>query len=239
VLAFAAAAGGGVVGEGSDDPAVAFLQGHGVAATPPRRRLVNAGFILCADHELNASTFAARVAASTGADLHACLLAALAAFSGPRHGGASRAVEDLLEEMGSPARAESVVRARTARGDGMPGFGHPLYPQGDPRATTLLALARAAGAAARLRPLDTLIAATTRRRGEHPNVDAGLVALSLAAGLPRGAGVAVFAVGRLAGWIAHVLEQRQSPAILRPRAHYIGAGGGPPPQGDGHMTAAR
>src|SRR5436190_20765766 len=121
VRAFAAAAGGG--GAGDADPVVAFLEGFGVAATPARRRLVNAGLVLCADHELNASTFAARVAASTGADLHACLLAALAAFSGPRHGGAAGAVEALLAEVGRPARAEEVVRARTARGDGMPGFG--------------------------------------------------------------------------------------------------------------------
>jgi citrate synthase len=204
----------------SPDPAVRFLESFGLAPTTARVRLTNAALVLCADHELNASTFAARVAASTGADLQACLLAALATFLGPRHGSASQAVEALLDEVGRPARAEAVVRARTTRGDGMPGFGHPLYPGGDPRATVLLELVESR--APRLQTLRAVIAATTRLRGEHPNIDAALVGAGVALGLPRGAGVALFAVGRTAGWVAHVLEQRESPAVLRPRARYVG-----------------
>jgi citrate synthase len=223
VLAFARAAGPRAPRVPTPDPARAFLDGFGVSATPAHLRLVNAALVLCADHELNASTFAARVAASTGADLQACLLAALATFLGPRHGTASRDVEALLDELPRPARATGLVRERTTRGQALPGFGHTLYPAGDPRAATLLALVRAAHPGHRLRPLEALIDAAHHVRGEHPNVDAALVAVSLAVGLPRGASAALFAVGRCAGWIAHVLEQRESPALLRPRARYVGA----------------
>jgi citrate synthase len=225
LLAFAGAAGPRSPRSATTDPAVLLLESFGVAPTPARQRLANAALVLCADHELNASTFAARVAASTGADLQACLLAALATFLGPRHGSASRAVEAVLDEVGRPGRAEAVVRARTTRGEGMPGFGHPLYPNGDPRAEALLGLVGEGKATPRLRLLHAVLAATLRLRGERPNIDAALVAASLALGLPPGAGVALFAVGRTAGWVAHVLEQRESPAVLRPRARYVGAAG--------------
>jgi citrate synthase len=205
----------------SRDPAARLLESFGVPATPARRRLADATLVLCADHELNASTFAARVAASTGADLQACLLAALATFLGPRHGTASRALEAVVDEVGRPGRAHAVIRARTARGEGMPGFGHTLYPHGDPRATTLLALV-AETATPRLRTLTAVIDETARMRGERPNIDAALVAATIALGLPAGAGVSLFAVGRTAGWVAHVLEQRESTALLRPRARYVG-----------------
>jgi citrate synthase len=221
VLAFSGAAGPRRCT--SSDPATRLLESFGVPATPARRRLANAALLLCADHELNASTFAARVAASTGADLQACLLAALATFLGPRHGGASGAVETVLAEVARPGRALAVVRARTTRGEGMPGFGHPLYPAGDPRAATLLALVADTPATTPLRTLGALIEATARVRGERPNIDTALVAARLALALPRGAAIPLFAVGRTAGWVAHVLEQRESPAILRPRARYVGA----------------
>jgi citrate synthase len=222
LLSFASAAGPRRPRLASPDPVVRLLQSFGARATPARHRLTNAALVLCADHELNASTFAARVAASTGADLQACLLAALATFLGPRHGGASRAVEALLDQVGQPRRAEALVRARSSSGEGIPGFGHPLYPQGDPRATTLLALVTESPPSPRLRTLQAIIEATARVRGERPNVDAALVAARIALGLPRGAAVPLFAVGRTAGWVAHVLEQRESPAVLRPRARYLG-----------------
>lgn len=221
VLGFAGAAGPHSVRGGVADPTGRFLAAFGVAATAERRRLVDAALVACADHELNASTFAARVAASTGADLQACVLAALATFLGPRHGAASRAFEALLDRA-TPARAEALVQARTSSGEGMPGFGHPLYPQGDPRATALLALLGQGRVATKLAGWTAVVQATARIRGERPNIDAALVAVTLAVGLPRGAAVALFAVGRTAGWVAHVFEQRESPAILRPRARYVG-----------------
>jgi citrate synthase len=222
LLAFAAAAGPRGRSTRSADPATRLLESFGLPPTPARRRLADAALVLCADHELNASTFAARVAASTGADLQACLLAALATFLGPRHGGASGALEAVLDQVARPGRAAAVVRARTARGEGMPGFGHTLYPDGDPRAAALLALVEETPATPPLRILTAVIQATLRLRGEHPNIDAALVAARLALGLPRGGAVPLFAVGRTAGWVAHVLEQRESSAVLRPRARYVG-----------------
>jgi citrate synthase len=223
VLGLAGAAGPRRGKTDSADPATRFLESFALAATPVSRRLVDAALVLCADHELNASTFAARVAASTGADLHACLLAALGTFVGPRHGTASRSVEALLDQVARPARAEAIVRARTTSGDGLAGFGHPLYPGGDPRAAALLTLVQEIGASGPgLRTLRAVIDAAGRIRGERPSIDAALVAVSLAVGLPRGAAAALFAVGRAAGWVAHVLEQRLSPTILRPRARFVG-----------------
>src|SRR5262249_48764254 len=105
-------------------------------------RLPESALVACADPELNVSSFAARVAASTGADLEACLLAALAAFSGPRHGAESMRVQALVAEAGRPDRARSTLLARTRRGEALPGFGHRLYPTGDPRGPLLLSLAR-------------------------------------------------------------------------------------------------
>lgn len=194
-----------------------LLMSFGVTPSAKKVRLLDRALILCADHELNASTFAARVTASTGADLYACLGAALHALSGPKHGGVSARVEALLREITRPSHALGVVQARHARGERVPGFGHPLYPQGDPRARALLELARGAKRTPRI---DALCAAMERSGQPPPNFDVGLVALCQAAGLPDGAAAALFAVGRSAGWIAHALEQRAQGYILRPRARY-------------------
>ncbi|MEW5849525.1 MAG: citrate synthase family protein [Myxococcota bacterium] len=186
-------------------------------------RAINTALILCADHELNPSSFTARIAASSGADLYACVSAALATLSGPLHGGACDRVEALVAETQRPARAADVIHERTRRGEAVPGFGHRLYKHGDPRTPPLLEAARALGH--RRGPLQTLLALVDAMRQtghEAPTVDVGLVALCLALGLPPGSAAALFAVGRSAGWIAHVLEQRTAGFILRPRARYIG-----------------
>jgi len=187
---------------------------------------LNTALILCADHELNPSTFAARVAASAGADLYACVSAALATLSGPRHGGVCDRVEALIAEIGTPANAARVVRERSRRGEEVPGFGHRLYPKGDPRTTPMLDAAHAI--APRDQAVRTALALSRAMRDagrEPPTIDLGLVALASALRLPPGSAVAVFAIGRTAGWIAHVLEQRASNYVLRPRARYVG-----PPQ---------
>ena len=205
------------------DPAEILLQALGVPARAAALTLINATLVLCADHELNASTFAARVAASTGADLHACVVAALATFLGPRHGAASTEVEAFLAAAPTPRRAAALVRAPSARGQRLPGFGHPLYPQGDPRATNLLALIGKGTRAPALRTLMAVSGEARSLRGDHPNIDFALVAVTLHLGLPPGSAQALFAVGRSAGWIAHALEQRTSDTVLRPRALYIGS----------------
>jgi citrate synthase len=189
------------------------------------REAINLVLVLTADHELNASTFAARVVASTGADLYACVTGALAALSGPRHGALSDRVEALLDEVGDPRRARDVVALRSSRGERIPGFGHPLYPDGDPRVPPLLEMAREVAGKRSLPDLELAlsIASAMERSGrERPNLDFGLVAVVRALGLPRGSGAGLFALGRTAGWVAHALEQRDAGYLLRPRAEYVG-----------------
>jgi citrate synthase len=178
--------------------------------------------VLSADHELNASTFASRVAAGAGAGLYACILAAIATLSGTRHGGQCDVVEALLDEIGAPARAARTVRDRLARGEVPPGFGHPLYPAGDPRTQPLLDAARAI-APREVRVVDALAAAVEDATGQKPAVDLALVAVARAIGARRGSATLVFAVGRSAGWTAHILEQRAAGYVLRPRARYVRA----------------
>jgi citrate synthase len=192
--------------------------------------VLDRALVLCADHELNVSTFAARVTASSGADLYACMSAALAALSGPKHGGSCDRIEALLQEVGRPERARTVVHERLRRGESVPGFGHQLYPEGDPRTPPLLEAAYAfrpeqAGVRV-LRAVEE-----TMREAGHPApaVDFGLVALASALELPAGAATALFAMGRTAGWVAHVLEQREQGHLLRPRARYVGVPVTPPP----------
>jgi citrate synthase len=176
--------------------------------------------VLLADHELNASSFTARVAASTGADPYACVTAALAALSGPKHGTASEDIARFADEVGSPEAARSAVRALRKKGQVPPGFGHPLYPHGDPRTPPLLAEARdRVGRSVRARTLLAIADATT---DAHPSVDVGLAALVAALGAPPAAGSGLFAVARSAGWLAHALEQRVAGFLLRPRARYTG-----------------
>jgi citrate synthase len=188
------------------------------------QRALDVALVLSADHELNPSTFAVRVAAATGADLYACVSAGLAALSGPRHGGACDRVEALVAETGRPERAGEIVRERSRRGESVPGFGHPLYPDGDPRARVLLDEARRLSLrpVAALKVLFALVEAMRRAEREAPTLDAGLVAISSALGLPAGSAAGLFAVGRMAGWIAHALEQRSAGFLLRPRARYVG-----------------
>ncbi len=194
-----------------------------VRTTPEHLAAIDATLVLVADHELNASSFAARVAAGTGADLHACLLAALHTASGPRHGAASTRVEALVTEVAERGGVTRALADRLRLGDPIAGFGHPLYPSGDPRAAPMFALAKKLSPSDRtVRTLLALGARVARTRRELPNVDAAIVAVAAALGAPPGAAQVLFVLGRVAGWVAHVLEQRAAGFILRPRARYIG-----------------
>jgi len=174
---------------------------------------------LLADHELNASSFTARIAASTDADPYACVSAALATLTGVRHGTAAEAVARFADEVGSPEAARAAVRALRKRDQVPPGFGHPLYPAGDPRATPVLAAAARMRGNRRSQTLLAIVAATT---DAHPSVDVGLAALVAALGVAPPAGSGLFAIARAAGWLAHALEQRAAGFMLRPRARYTG-----------------
>lgn len=207
----------------ADRAARGVLVALGGRATAPAVAAVDEALVLSADHELNPSTFAARVAASAGASLPATLVAALATLSGPLHGGATARVEAFATEVGRPERAASAVGARIDRGESIPGFGHPLYVRGDPRGARLLASAeRLAGRSRAVRTFTAIAAAMELVAREKPTIDLGLCALAAALGLRRGAPLALFASGRVAGWIAHALEQRAASFVLRPRARYVG-----------------
>jgi citrate synthase len=177
--------------------------------------LIRRALVLLADHELNASAFAARVAASTGASLSACVLAGLATLSGPRHGAHYLRVQAFLGEV-QALGADRAVRARLDQGIQIPGFGHPLYPDGDIRAEALLSQLRLSV------PEEDTVAAVQAATGVAPNIDFALCVLTRAAALPAEAPFGLFAAGRCAGWIAHALEQDRTGDLIRPRARYIG-----------------
>lgn len=182
------------------------------AADALRRALV-----LLADHELNASTFAARVAVSTGASLPAGALAGLATFTGPRHGTAAAAVLALALDVGPHAhRPGDGLREWLGEGRVIPGFGHRLYPRGDIRAEALLA------AIEMPRAFQNLLAVADDLLGDRPNVDFALAALTSAYDLPPHAPATIFALARSVGWLAHMLEQVASGQLIRPRARYVG-----------------
>ncbi|RZS89861.1 citrate synthase [Motilibacter rhizosphaerae] len=171
-------------------------------------QVLDAALVLLVDHGLAASTVAARVAASTRADPYAVVSAGMAVLEGPLHGGASREAHGLLLRVVSGRSAEAVVGEQLRSGRGVPGLGHPLYPEGDPRAAELLDRLEQAPAGRRAAAAARAVAAAAGRGGPaEPNVDLGLAALTVAGGLPAGAGEVVFAVSRTVGWTAHALEE--------------------------------
>ncbi len=191
--------------------------------------LVRAALVLCADHELNVSAFAARVVASTGAHLHATVCAGLAALSGPRHGGATARAYALFADAAEAASPAAYVAERWQRGDDLPGFHHVLYPDGDPRAAEVLAMLRDQRASdPRMTQVEAVLAAAAESSGRLPNIDGMLAAICYVHDLPAPPALAMFAAGRLAGWLAHAQEQQDLGRLIRPRAQYIGV----PPEAD-------
>jgi citrate synthase len=183
-------------------------------------RLLNAALVLLADHDIAASTLAARVAASTRAHPYAVVGAGLAALDGPLHGAASGLAYPLLEEAVNGPGPVATISDRLRSGVPVPGFGHPLYRNGDPRAVTLFELLDDGPVKDAALQLD----ATMRTRSGTPaNVDLALAALALHHGMPADAGEAIFAVGRTAGWLAHALEEYSDrPSRFRPSGAYAG-----------------
>ena len=182
--------------------------------------------ILRADNELNPSTFAARVTAATGADVFGGVVTGISALAGPRHGWHSRNVMTALEEIGSPDRVAEWVRARLAERKKIPGFGHVVYHGEDPRTGLLRTLAEAecqrVGQSPVFRTARELEVTVVRETGQYPIVDFYLAPLYRALGIPADLFTAVFAVSRMCGWVAHILEQYGDEKLLRPRAEYIG-----------------
>jgi citrate synthase len=192
-------------------------------ASPALRRALSAALVLLADHELAASTLAARAAASVRADPYAVVATGMGAVSGALHGGASLGAEALLAAAAGPDNVPRVVGALLRRGEKVPGFGHFVYRSGDPRAVLLLDLVRrAAPKSAQLAVAEAVLAEVRRKSLPEPNIDFALGTLARVAGMITGSGEAVFAVARTAGWIAHALEAYTGPGPLRPRAIYTG-----------------
>jgi citrate synthase len=150
-------------------------------------------------------------------------MAGISALQGPRHGGQSARVAALFDEVAAADSPLAAVAARLRRGERLPGFGHPLYAQGDPRYRMLHRLLTATLAnSPELTMAEELVAAATANTGLFPNIDFALVTLQHCLGLPDEASMGIFAIGRCAGWIAHAQEQYARPELIRPRARYIG-----------------
>lgn len=190
-------------------------------------KAMDVSLILHADHELNASTFAARVTASTLSDLYSAVTSAIGTLKGPLHGGANERVMELLEEMGSADRAEEVVLAKLAQHERIMGFGHRVYKVEDPRATILREWSRRIGEDRhnltyydRLRAVEAVV---HREKGLYPNVDLYSGSVYKLLGIPSDLFTPIFAASRVAGWTAHVLEEYHDLRLIRPTAAYVGA----------------
>jgi citrate synthase len=203
--------------------AIAVALGRAWHLDAPAIDVIRAALILCADHELNVSSFTARCIASAGSSPYAVVIGGLAALEGPRHGGASARVEAMLDSMRRAPDLGGAIAARLQRGESVDGFGHPLYPDGDPRAAALFDRLRAsyARSAELTFVLGVARAADGAGRG-HPNLDFALASVSRVLRLPSGAPLMLFAVGRTIGWIGHAIEQYAADRLIRPRARYTG-----------------
>jgi citrate synthase len=208
----------------------------GTEPDPARARAVDAYLVTVSDHGMNASTFAARVVASTGSDMVSSVVAAVGALKGPLHGGAPGPVLDMLDAIGTPERARAWIDAELDAGRRIMGMGHRVYRVRDPRAAVFeheierLTDSQIGAQAGERLTLARVVerAADEALRARHPdrplpaNVEFFTAVLLEAAGLPREAFSPTFAVGRVAGWCAHYLEQRATGRLIRPASRYIG-----------------
>jgi citrate synthase len=184
-------------------------------------RILNAVLILALDHEINVSSFTARVVASAGSNLYEVVNAAMSAFSGSRHGRTSERAEQFIGELEDAGSAGTLIHARLRAGEEIPGFGHPLYPDGDPRAKLILRL-MAEDFPAEFAKIRRKIIDSEGALRQSVNLDLAVAAVGKVLGLPVHSGFHLFALGRTAGWIAHAVEQNQSGEFIRPRARYTG-----------------
>lgn len=182
--------------------------------------------VLHADHELNASTFAARVTVATLSDMYSGVVSAIGALKGPLHGGANEAVMMMLEEIGDLDRVDDYIQSKLDNREKIMGFGHRVYKNGDPRAKHLQKMSRQLGEAKndlKLYDMSTRIEAlVTGQKGLWPNVDFYSASVYTMLGIPHDLFTPIFAISRVSGWTAHILEQLDDNRIIRPRAEYTG-----------------
>jgi citrate synthase len=208
---------------GDNTPVATMLANRYRPNDPHAQRLFNAILITCADHELNASSFTARVVASAGATPYASVLAGLSALGGIKHGGYTERVEAFLQSLASASEARDWMAGRLRRGEDIPGFGHKIYPLGDPRAALILELLRQYYPnSPRLEMIQAAVDAAQELINELPAIDFALVATTEVLELPKGSALGLFALGRTVGWIGHVIEQYSIDKLIRPRARYTG-----------------
>ncbi|MFJ7344753.1 citrate synthase [Streptomyces sp. NPDC101110] len=200
----------------------------GSVPAEPHARAIEQYLISTIDHGFNASTFTARVIASTGADVAACLAGAVAALSGPLHGGAPSRALDTLDAIGTPDRIEPWVRQRVLAGERIMGFGHAVYRTEDPRSRMLREVAQGFGgprvdfAVEVERRIEAVLAELKPGRELHTNVEYYAGVVMELCGLPREMFTPTFAAGRAVGWSANILEQAEDTKIIRPAARYVG-----------------
>jgi citrate synthase len=203
---------------------LAAMIARGLTDDPRAEPLIRAALILCADHELNVSAFTVRCVASANATPYAAVMAGLAALGGSKHGGHTERVEAFLREAGSPEGMYDAMASRLRRGERIPGFGHPLYPDGDPRGAALLDMvATAYPDSQAVAFAQAGMEAGAQLLGDYPTIDVGLVITARTIGLPTSDALALFAIGRTIGWIGHAIEQYPLDRLIRPRARYTGA----------------
>ena len=196
--------------------------GPGAAAS----RTFDVALILHADHEMNASTFTARVIASTLSDMHSAITGAIGALKGPLHGGANEQVMKLLESIDDPSRVEDEIRARLARKERIMGFGHRVYKTYDPRAVILkrfsAQLAAQSDAPQWYDMSERIEKVVLDEKGLYPNVDFYSASTYRYLGIDTGLFTPIFAMSRVVGWAAHVIEQHLDNRLIRPSSEYIG-----------------
>lgn len=193
---------------------------------PEATRTIDVMLVLQADHEFNASTFAARVIAATLTDMHSAIAGAVGALRGPLHGGANQAVLEMLLQVTSPEEAEAWVMDKLNKRELVMGFGHAVYRTADPRATILREIARelapASGHAEWFETSQVMEAVMLREKNLNSNVDFYAATVYASLGIPPDLFTPIFAISRMSGWTAHVLEQQGNNRIIRPRAEYVG-----------------
>ena len=199
---------------------------HGEEPDEEDARVLDTTFVLYADHTMNASTFTARIVASTLADMFSAITAAIGTLKGPLHGGANEESMKSFEEVGKPENAEAYVRDRLERHEKIFGFGHAVYKTYDPRARVLKRLSAETSArsgTAKLHEIaEAIEAATFEQKGLYPNVDFYAAVVFHSLGLPTDLMTPVFAAARMAGWTAHVREQYADTRVIRPGSNYVG-----------------